>query len=366
MKLYNKIGFFAAGALIVTSCAVNDPFADTMDIGEVVPTVSWELSSAVCKAGNETSFLAKYYTTEEGVSIDHSEVWGMITRVEVAAATQKLIKSPAYTLTISTSDTVRGSHMLQSYPHNLAELDPVNGREYHLAATFPTPANLAQVNWSVPSEWDDEKFNMYYPETFKSDFTAKMVDYLTKDSLYLGSLRDLYVAYDFTQEQFDAVNAKYATTIKDFKPLPWSDSQEQGKTKGDLWFDVDTKTIDHYYYTTLVGEITVENEVATIEEAVSLGIDPAKVYPVYKSPHWIFSRYSDNTGGAVTSVRAEYMPMWKELVALVPFEKWIYDSAEKQHAVDYTCKYTIVPKFKVFDTNGSVGTDTETKTVDLI
>ena len=91
MKLYNKIGLFAAGALMMTSCAVNDPFADKMQIGEVVPTVSWELSSSVCKAGNEAGFLAKYYTTAEGVSIDHSEVWAMVTRTESAAATQKLI-----------------------------------------------------------------------------------------------------------------------------------------------------------------------------------------------------------------------------------------------------------------------------------
>ena len=365
MKLYNKIGLFAAGALIMTSCAVNDPFADTMEIGQVVPTVSWELSSAVCKAGSETSFLAKYYTTAEGVSIDHSEVWGMMTRVESAAATQKLISSPAYTLTVSSTDTVRGSHMLKSYPHAMAKLDTINGREYHLSASFPTPANLAPVSWVTPGEWDDEKFAMYYPESFKSDFTAKMVDYLTKDSTYFASLRNVYVTYDFTEDQFKAVNEKYATIIKDFQPLPWTDSQEQGKSKGDLWFGADTEKVDHYYYTTLVGETTVENEVATVEEAVAKGIDPAQVYPVYKAPHWVFCRYSDNTGGAITSVRAEYMPMWKELVAMIPFESWIYNSAEKQYAVEYSCKYTIMPKFKVYDTNGKIGTDTESKTVEL-
>ena len=349
----------------MTSCAVNDPFADTMEIGQVVPTVSWELSSAVCKAGGETGFLAKYYTTAQGVGITHSEVWGMMTRMESAAATQKLISGPAYTLTISLTDTVRGSHMLQSYPHSMAKLDTINGREYHLNATFPTPANLAPVQWVVPSEWDEEKFEMYYPETFKSDFTSKMVDYLTKDSTYFDKLRELYVKYDFTKEQFDAVNAKYESQIKDFQPLPWTDSQEEGKTKGDLWYEVNKGKVVGYYYLSVVNGVTKEVEVKTKEEAINAGVSADQIYDVYDAPHWVFCRYSDNTGDAITSVRAEYMPMWKELVEAVPFESWIYNSAEKQYAVEYICKYTIVPKFKVYDTNGKVGTDTESKTVEL-
>ena len=66
MKIYNKLGLFAAATLLMTSCAVNDPLMDKMEPGEVVPTVTWELASTVCKAGNEAGFLGKYYTTEEG------------------------------------------------------------------------------------------------------------------------------------------------------------------------------------------------------------------------------------------------------------------------------------------------------------
>lgn len=53
MKSYNKIALLAAGLFLATSCDVNDPFADKMDIGQVLPTTSWELSSTVCKAGEE-------------------------------------------------------------------------------------------------------------------------------------------------------------------------------------------------------------------------------------------------------------------------------------------------------------------------
>lgn len=358
MKLYNKIGLFAAGTFLLASCAVNDPIADKMEIGQVLPTVSWELSSSVCKAGAEAGFLVKYYTTSDIASIDHIEVWGMETRVESAAATQKLVTSPAYTLTVSVTDTVRANHILQSYAHS--ESNRV-GQEYQMSAAFPTSSTLAPVAWSSPTEWDEEKFNMYYPETFKADFCDKMVSYLTQDSTYFGSLRNVYITYDFTKEQFDEVNAKYPN----LEPLPWSDSQEVGSTKGDLWYSVDTEKTIGYYYTVVENGVTIEREVATIEEALAQGITEDKIFPVYKAPHWVFSRYSDDIGAAVTSVRAEYMPLWKELVKMIPFEKWIYNSADKNYAVDFSRKYAIVPQVRVYDTNGKYGTDTESKTVDL-
>lgn len=342
----------------MTSCAVNDPFADNLEIGEVVPTVSWELSSAVCKAGNEAGFLGKYYTTADGVGIDHSEVWGMITLTESAAATQKLISSPAYTQTVAVNDTVRGYHLLQSFPHSMATLE---GQEYHLSASFPTSRTLGPVTWTNPTSWDKDKFDSYYPKSFKEDFCAKMVDYLTADSTYFASLRSLYVTYDFTKEQIDSINAKYPGN----EPIPFSDSEEAGSTKGDLWFAANTDVVTGYYYTTLVNGVTVENEVATIEEGVAAGIDESKIFPVYKAPHWVFCRYSDNTGGAVTSVRAEYMPMWKELVQMVPFDAWIYSSSDTNYAVEFTRKYSIVAQFKVVDTKGNVGRDTENKTIEL-
>lgn len=351
MKLYNKIGLFAAGAMMMASCAVNDPFADKMEIGQVLPTVSWELSSGVCKAGNEAGFLGKYYTTAEGVSIDRAEVWGMITRTESASATQKLISSPAYTKTVSVTDTVRGSHLLQTYPHSMATLE---GQEYHLNAAFPTSRTLSPVSWNAPLEWDDEKFASYYPETFKAEFCEKMVDYLTADSTYFGGLRNVYLLYDFTAEQFAEINAKYPNNT----PLPFPG---EGELKDDLWYSADTETTVGYYYTTLVDSVLVEHEIATPEEAPA-GVD---VYPVYKAPHWVYCRYSDDIGGAVTSVRPEYMPMWKELVQLIPFESWIYNSTDKNFAVEFSRKYSIVPQFKVIDTNGKIGTDTESKIVEL-
>lgn len=357
MKLYNKLALIAAGLTLVSSCSVNDPFADKMELGQVLPTVSWELSSTVCKAGDEASFLAKYYTTAENTSIDHCEVWALITSTESASATQKLITTPSYTLNVSSTDTVRGYHLLCSYPHSMAEL---SNTEYHLSSSFPTSNTLSPITWDSPATWDQDKFDMYYPADFQTSFCAQMVEYLTNDSTYFSGLRQVYINYDFTQEQIDAVNAKYPNLT----PIPFSDSQEEGETKGDLWFDVDTKTIDHYYYTTLENGVTVEHEIATVADAPS-SIDSAKIFPVYKSPHWVFCRYSDDTGGAVTSVRHEYMPLWKELVSLIPFTSWIFDSTNNVYSVTFNRSYTLSPKFRVIDSNGKVGTDTEDKAIEL-
>lgn len=343
--------------LAATACSVNDPFADNMELGQVVPTVSWELSSTMCKAGDDAAFLAKYYTTSDVAKIDHSEVWAMITSQEEASATQKLISSPAYTLTVTANDTVRGMHLVCSFPHSQAVL---NGTEYHLNASFPTSSTLSPVSWLSPEEWDQEKFDLYYPAGFQQDFCAKMVSYLTTDSTYLSGLRQLYLNYDFTREQIDAVNAKYPSLT----PIPFSDSQDAGSTKGDLWFEVDTKTITGYYYATVVDGVKVEHEIATKDDAPQ-GIDPEKIYPVYKAPHWIFCRYSDDTGSAVTSVRHEYMPLWKELVEMVPFKAWIYNSADGNYTMEFKRTYYITPQFRVIDTNGKIGKDTDTKQIQL-
>lgn len=358
MKIYNKLGLFAAGTLLMASCAVNDPFADNMEMGAVVPTVTWELSSSVCKAGNDAGFLAKYYTTEEGVAISHSEVWGMVTRTESAAATVKLVSSPAYTKTVNFTDTVRGFHLMASYPHSE---DYLNGKEYHLSASFPTSRTLSPISWANITEWDEVNFTNYYPATFKEEFCAAMVNYLTGGDSYLSSLRLVYANYAFTQEQFDEINAAFPEN----EPLPFSDSDVAGETRGDLWFDVDTETIIGYYYIKLNAEgVAEEIQIASPAEAPA-DVDPAKVFPVYKAPHWLYSRYSDNTGGAVTNMKEEYRPMWEALVKLIPFEDWIYNSADKNYAVEFTRKYTIVSQFRVIDTVDGVGKDTDYKSVEL-
>ncbi len=349
MKLYNKVGALACGLALMAlaSCAVNDPFADNLEIGQTLPTASWELGSTVCKAGSDVSFKGKYYTSSER-KIDRSEVWAAVTRSESSAATVRLTSSLSYTKTVTSSDTVRSSQMVKSYPHSQAEWD---GWEFVLSSTFPTSITLTPVNWTEPTTWDEEKFNSYYPSTFQEEFKATVVNYLTKDSTYINDLRRVYINYDFTVEQIAALNTKFKV---DFPTETALDK------KSDLWF-TDQTTVDHYYYITVADGVTTNHEIKTKEEAPA-GV---KVYDVYKSSPWIFCRYSDDTGSAITSVRAEYMPLLKGMMELIPFTSWIYNTADKNYSVEFKRSYKLIPSFKVFDTEGKMGMDTDDKSVDL-
>ena len=365
MKVYNKLGFFAVGALLMSSCAVNDPLMDKMEAGQVVPTVSWELASSVCKAGDNAAFLGKYYTTVEGLNIDHAEVWGRVFMSENASASQKLIPSPAYSKPINNSAEIRGYHLLKEFPHKEEYLI---GKEYHMNESFPTSSTLSPVNWSSPAEWDEEMFNAYFPEGYRDEFKKQMVDYLTIDSTYYSSLRQLYIDYGFTKEQLDSINSHYP----DLEPIPYSSkAQTEKKNEGNvmarnwLWFSIDTKDVVGYYYIiTDENGNEVEIQIPTKEDAPE-SISENKIYEVYNSPHWVYSRFSDYTGGAITAVRAEYMPLWKELVELITFEEWIYNKSEKSYSLEFARKYSMDVQYRVIDTEGGEGKDTDTKTIEL-
>ena len=347
MKILNILGSVAVAAAVMSSCAVHDPFADNMEIGQVVPTVSWELSD-VAKAGGYVNFKAKYYTSSEH-SIDHSEVWGLVTRTTSAAATCRLTTALSYTKTVNSTDTVRNSVKLASFDHSKAEWD---GHEYVLVDSFPVSSTLAPVSWVDPEEFDEERFNMYYPSTFQDEFKAHVVEYLTRDSAYYNDLRNIYINYDFTAEQFEALNAKYGFSIP---------TETESSNKSDLWF-VNPDVVDHYYYITVSDAgVKSEHEISTPDQAPA-GVN---VYDVYQSSPWVYSRYSDDTGGRITSVRKEYMPYWKELIEQIPFKDWIYNSSDKNYSVNFTRNYILYPTFRVFDETGKMGKDTETKQISL-
>ncbi|MBQ7690331.1 MAG: hypothetical protein IJT30_03950 [Muribaculaceae bacterium] len=349
MKLNKSWAIAAVAALAFSSCAVHDPFADNMEIGQMLPTVDWEQNSVLVKAGNYATFKAKYYTTGEA-AVDHSEVWALVKRSQTAEATSKLTSSLAYTKSIGTTDTVRSLQQMDSFDHSKAEWD---GHEYVLTDSFPTSRTLAPLAWNTPADWDNEKFTQYYPATFKQEFVDHMVTYLTRDSAYYNDLRNIYIKYDFTAEQFQALNAKYGV---DFPTVTESDQ------KSDAWFT--TTEVDHYYYEAVENGVTVVKEIATLDD-IPAGVDPTKVFEVYKSSPWLMCRYSDDVGGKLTYVRREYMPYWKELISSIPFEQWIYNSADKTYTVNFTRSYSIIPEFRVYDTNGKYGRTTDNKEVTL-
>ena len=347
MKRYKKFGLMALVALLTTSCAIHDPFADNGELGQVLPTVDWEQGSTVVKAGRYATFKGKYYTTSEK-AIDHSEVWCLIKREQSAAATSKLTTSRAYTKTYSLTDTVRSSQMVATYPHSKAEWDRY---EYVLTDSFPTSRTLAPVTWINPEEWDQEKFDSYYPSTFQQEFMSYMVNALTKDSTYYNDLRNVYINYDFPVELFEQLNAQYGI---DFP------TETATADKSSAWFTTDE--VDHYYYIT-VGDDgkAVYHEIANESDAPS-GVN---VQPVYKAAFWLFSRYSDDTGGKITTVRRQYMPYFKSLIETIPFTSWIYNTSDKVYTVNFSRTYFLEPEFRVYDTDGKVGVTTDNKEVTL-
>ena len=138
--------------------------------------------------------------------------------------------------------------------------------------------------------------------------------------------------------------------------------------KSDAWFTqvknakgelVDE--VDHYYYITVVNEQTTYVEIANPEDAP----EGVNVFPVYKSSEWLFSRYSDDTGGKITTVRAKYMPYWKDLISTIPFVDWIYDSSNKVYNVDFSRSYYLQPTFRVYDTEGKVGVTSNNEEITL-
>ena len=374
MKLQYKLGAVALAGVAMTSCSQHDPFEDVVTPGQAVPTVNWALGSTVANAGDSVAFEGKYYTDKEHTP-DHAEVWSNVVVTESAAATLGLTQSLKYTQTVNTVDTVRTSQVVASYPHSMAKWD---GYEFVLNAKFPTSVTLKSVKWTNIAEWDQNRFDSYYPADFMSSFTAKVNDYLTKDSVYYNDLRHVYVNYAFTLNQIQEVISKYPQ-------LPGLDKLllEDAGQKSDAWYTKITvesgkeevENVVGYYYLELVGDVNVYREVAlddpkleTVDGKQYYNVsETLKVpaYKVYESSPWVFCRYDDNRGEVIATVRGNYMPVFRDLIALIPFTDWIYNSADKVYSVTFDRKYSLGVVFKVVDTVGNVGYTTEVKEVSL-
>ena len=343
MKRYKEFGLMALLVLLTTSCAIHDPFADNGQLGQILPTVDWEQGSTLVKAGNYATFKGKYYTTSEK-AIDHSEVWCLIKREQTATATSKLTTSLTYTKNYSLTDTVRSMQRVATYAHSKAGRCRVSTRR-------PTMRTSLPVTWVNPEEWDQEKFDSYYPSTFQQEFKDYMVRALTKDSTYYNDLRNVYIKYNFPIELFEQLNAQYKI---DFPTDTTTDD------KSNAWFTTDE--VDHYYYITVADDgAAVYHEIANESDAPA----GANVQAVYKSAFWLFSRYSDDTGGKITTVRRQYMPYFQSMLETIPFTSWIYNTADKSFTVNFSRKYSLLPQFRVYDTDGKMGVTTDNKEVSL-
>lgn len=341
MKLrYTKVLIAAAAALSLGSCAKHDLIPDISQVGQAVPTVYWEVGSTACKAGESFTFKGKY-TSEPGRTPIKCEVWYQVVREDVAAASVTLGgTSLSYKQTVATSDTVRSFQAYASYPHSE---EYWNGHEYVMTGEVPTSRTFAPISWIEPAEWDYERFGTYYPEGFTYEFLQKIYGYLTDEATapsYYNALRTVYLNYPFTNEQFAAVG---------LPQLDLSGDDNGTSVKSDAWFwtkeESDEAKTGYYYITIDEAGKSVYHEVALDYTAA----DGQVLYPVYKSSAWVFCRYDDNTGGIAVSVRPEWLPKFRTLIEAIPFQSWIYDSANANYKIEFTRNYKAEANFRAYD-----------------
>lgn len=341
MKMtYSKIVLAAAALAAMSSCAKHDLIPEIAQVGQSVPTVYWEVGSTVCKAGESFSFQGKY-TSEPGRTPVRSEVWYQIIRADAAAASAKLGGSSlSYTQTVSSQDTMRSFQCHASFPHSE---EYWNGHEYIIQGEVPTSRTLSPVMWSDAAEWDQSRFDSYYPEGFAKQFTAKVVSMLTDEETansYYNALRTVYLNYPFTNEQFAAVG---------LPQLDLSGDDNGTSVKSDAWFsttEASDKALVGYYYITLDADgKAVYNEVPVDYTAP----EGTVIYPRYKSCEWVFCRYDDNSGSIVSTVRPEWLPRFRAILEQIAFPDWIYDSANHAYKIEFSRSYSLEANFRAYD-----------------
>lgn len=357
-KLNIFLSLAAAAAFSLTSCETNDTLGEHLTLGQEVPTCSWEVGSTVCKAGESFSFHGKY-TIPEGRTGKYCEVWYRTMRSETAAATVALAGSSlSYTKTYSSSDTVRAYQPIVRVDHSQAQW---TNHMFEIDGNVEVSRTLSPVSWLNAETWDADRFNSYYPTNFAEEFKAEVINYLTKDSTYYNALRTVYINHPFTNEQFQAMNSKYNL---EFPTIDMSGDDQGAGAKSDAWFSTTVASdaaIVGYYYTTIdAAGNTIVHEVAQKNDN-----DGINYYPVYKSAPWVFCRYNDDLGAIISTVRSQYMPAFKELLATIAFEEWIYDSANKVYKVDFSRSYSLQSQFRVYDSAGEEGIASDVREISI-
>ena len=357
-KLHIFLSLAAAAAMSLTSCETNDTLGDHMTLGQEVPTCSWEVGSTVCKAGESFSFHGKY-TIPEGRTGDYCEVWYRTMRSETAAATVALAGSLSYTKTYSASDTVRAYQPIVRISHSQSVW---TNHMYEVDGMVEVSRTLSPIAWANIENWDQERFDSYYPANFAEEFKSEVIGYLTKDSTYYNALRTVYINHPFTNEQFQAMNSKYNL---EFPTIDMSGDDQGAGEKSDAWYSTSTASdaaIVGYYYTTIdASGNTIIHEIGKDDPQQG----DINYYPVYKSAPWVFCRYNDDLGAIVSTVRANYMPAFKELLATISFDEWIYDSTNKVYKVDFSRNYSLQSQFRVYDNTGEEGIASDIREISI-
>ena len=180
-------------------------------------------------------------------------------------------------------------------------------------------------------------------------------------------IEELHAARDHLEKILTNGNVgqQYLNVISNYASLNSGGELDQllltvSDEKSDIWYTSTENVVGKYYIKNVDG-VSVYEEVP-VDYVAPEGV---QIFDVYESSPWLFCRYDDNVGGTVTTVRSNYMPVFRDLISLIPFQDWIYDSVEGVYTASFTRSYSLGVTFKVVDTDGNVGYTTDDMTVTL-
>ena len=203
MKTIFKSATIFAGILMfsLASCERYDMIDNVVRVGQMAPTIYWELPSNSVAAGENVEFHAQYYTREEGVTVNNLELWYQINENIVTSVSCPLVSSTLkFTMGTNANEVTRDDQAIAFYAHNPESWDDTK-RAYQLDTVFPTSNTLASIGWTAPEAWDQDKFDAYFPATLPQVF---------KDSLYkkcgYNEFRSILIKLNLmTNERFNGI-----------------------------------------------------------------------------------------------------------------------------------------------------------------
>lgn len=209
---------FAGLFLLVGVCACEqyDFIDDITRVSYQAPHVYWELPSSSAKAGDSVLFKAQYYTT--GPGIKSLEVWYNITENIKMEVSCPLVSSFTYKVSVNSSELSRQLMKIAEYTHQQSNWVP-DLRTYVLNAKFPTSRTLRMVEWKLPEQFDQEKFDQLFPDTFITSFRTNLYE-----KMNVSDLRKMMVTTEkMTTEEFRnltdyTINPNSKDTIWTLKP----------------------------------------------------------------------------------------------------------------------------------------------------
>ena len=363
MKLRYKLGYLVLGIVAFASCVEDEPYQDNSDINVPATTCSWEVGSTICKTGGKFTFKGQYSSIKD-YSFSHSEVWYDIIRIDDISVSAKLAGySFPYTKTISLETLVRNKEIFK-FDHSFSTWD---GEKFVITDSVPVSSTLSPITWNSPKEWEQHKWDTYIPKEFAENF-ERSIDSLIVTNDYYNALRYLYINYAFSNRRFAEINALFGTAFPTDIAYDESDAQAGATDKSTRWFDYahpkvpgKTPAVVGYYYQTVDdgGNITY-HEVgidAVYEDnwgnITLLRDGTTRVYEIYESAEWVFSRYDDDWGLIKSTVRPEYIAAFKALIEPITIQEWIYNSSDG-YAISFNRKYILDASFRVVELDENV------------